>query len=51
MRPPQCTGADDLLRCSATAGNLGERGEPDILTALGYFACAKDRAKHTGPPF
>ena len=24
--------ADDLLRCSATVGNLGERGEPDILT-------------------
>ena len=24
--------ADDLLRSSATVGNLGERGEPDILT-------------------
>ena len=32
MRPPLCTDADDLLRCSATVGNLGERGEPDILT-------------------
>ena len=32
MRPLQCTDADDLLRCSATGGNLGERGEPDILT-------------------
>ena len=30
--PPLCTEADDLLRCSATVGNLGERGEPDILT-------------------
>ena len=54
MRPPLCTDADDLLRCSATVGNLGEMGEPDILylgKALGSFACAKDRAKHTGPPF
>ena len=32
MRPPLCTDADDLLCCSATVGNLGERGEPDILT-------------------
>ena len=32
MRPPLCTDADDLLRCSATVGNLGERREPDILT-------------------
>ena len=24
MRPPLCTDADDLLRCSATVGNLGE---------------------------
>ena len=32
MRPPLCADADDLLRCSATVGNLGERGEPDILT-------------------
>ena len=31
MHPPLCTDADDLLRCSATVGNLGERGEPDIL--------------------
>ena len=34
MRPPTkvCTDANDLLRCSATVGNLGEMGEPDILT-------------------
>ena len=32
MRPPPCTDADDLLSCSATVGNLGERGEPDIIT-------------------
>ena len=32
MRPPLCTDADDLLRSSATVENLGERGEPDILT-------------------
>ena len=31
MRPPPCTDADDLLRCSATVGYLGEMGEPDIL--------------------
>ena len=30
--PPLCTNEDDLLCCSATVGNLGERGEPDILT-------------------
>ena len=29
---PLRTGADDLLRCSSTIENLGERGEPDILT-------------------
>ena len=29
---PPCTDADDLLRCSATVGNLRERGEPGILT-------------------
>ena len=29
----QCTDVDDLLCCSATVGNLGERGEPDILTS------------------
>ena len=34
MRPPPCTDADDLLRCSATVGNLEERGEPDILTQV-----------------
>jgi len=32
MRPPLCTGADDLLlHWSATVGSLGERGGPDIL--------------------
>ena len=54
MRPPPlCTDADDLLRCSATVGNLGERGarHPYFGKALGTFACTKDRAKHTGPPF
>jgi len=30
LRPPLCTGADDVLRYSDTEGNLGERGEPDI---------------------
>ena len=54
MRPPPCTDADDLLRCSATVVNLGERGEPDIFylgKALGSFVSAKERAKYTGPPF
>ena len=54
MRPPLCTDADDLLRCSATVGNLGREGRtrhPYLGKALGSFACAKDRAKHTGPPF
>ena len=37
MRPPLCTDADDLLRCSATVGNLGERGEPDILTLVRHW--------------
>ena len=40
MLPPPCTDADDLLRCSATVGNLGkraERGEPDIVTNSGIF--------------
>ena len=32
MRPPPCADADDLLSCSVTVGNLGERGEPDIFT-------------------
>ena len=35
-RPP-CTDADDLLRLSATVGNLGERGEPDILTKVRHW--------------
>ena len=26
MRPPPCTDADDLLRCSAKVGNLGDMG-------------------------
>ena len=56
MRLPPCTDADDLLRCSATVGNSGERGETDshpyLGKALESFAwCAKDRSKHTGPPF
>ena len=37
MRPPLCTDADDLLRCSATVGNLGERGEPVILTQVRHW--------------
>ena len=32
--PPLCTDVYDLLRCSAVVGNLGERGEPDILTTV-----------------
>ena len=32
MRLKRCIDADDLLLCSATVGNLGELGEPDILT-------------------
>ena len=35
--PPLCTDADDLLRCSATVGNLGERGKPDILTSVRHW--------------
>ena len=49
MRPPPCTDADDLLRCSATVGNVGERGGPDIL--IHDLLRAKDRSKHMGPPF
>ena len=26
MRPPPCTDADDMLRCSAKEGNIGESG-------------------------
>ena len=51
MHPSPCTDVDDLIRCSATVGNLGERGHPYLGKALGYFACAKDRSKYTGPPF
>ena len=49
-----CTDADDLLSCSATVGNLGERGRarhPYLGMTLGYFACAKDKRKRTGLPF
>ena len=46
MRPPPCTDADDLLRCSATVGNLGERGEPDILTSVTHWDLL--RALRTG---
>ena len=31
------TVADDLLRCSASAQNLGESGEADILTWVGHW--------------
>ena len=31
----QCTDTDDSLRCSATVGNLEERGEPDRQPYLG----------------
>ena len=42
MHPQPCTDADDLFRRSATVRNLGERGEPDILTqALRFFVCAR----------
>ena len=54
MRPTLCTDADDLLRCSATVGNLEERGRarhPYLGKALGYFACTKHRSKHMGPSF
>ena len=46
MRPPLCTDADDLLRCSATVGNLGERGESDILTYVRHWDLL--RALRTG---
>ena len=53
MGTPPCTDGDDLLRCSATVGNLGEReSQASYLgKAMGSFACPKDRSKHTGPPF
>ena len=51
MRNLLCTDADDMLCCSATVGNLEERGEPDILTSKGKalvsFAFPTDRTKHT----
>ena len=46
MRPPPCTDADDLLRCSATVGNLGEREEPAILTYVKHWNLL--RALRTG---
>ena len=47
MRPPPlCTDADDLLRCSATVWNLGERGEPDILSYVRHWDLL--RALRTG---
>jgi len=46
LRPPLCTGADDVLRYSATVGNLGERGEPDILIWLRHWDLL--RALRTG---
>ena len=52
MRPPLCTDAHDLLCCSATVGNLGERGEPDILTKVRHWdllcALSLDRPKVPG---
>ena len=41
----QCD-SDDLLHCSATVGNLGERGEPDILTKVRHWDIL--RALRTG---
>ena len=32
MRPPLCTDADDLLRCSATVGNLGLTVAQNVMT-------------------
>ena len=49
MRLPPCPDADELLRCSATVE--GRATHPYLDKALGSFTCAKDRAKHTGPPF
>ena len=43
---PPYTDADDLLCGSATVGNLGEMGEPDILTYVRY--CGLLRALRTG---
>ena len=53
VRPPPCSDADDLLSCSATVGNLGDGRARHLYLgkALRSFACAKDRSKHTGPPF
>ena len=45
MHRQLCTDADDLLCCSATVWNCGERGEPG--KALGSFECHKNRVKQT----
>ena len=37
MHPLPCTYADGMLRWSATVENLGERGEPDILTQVRHW--------------
>jgi len=31
MHSTPCTDAADWFHCDATVGNLGERGEPDVL--------------------
>ena len=43
---PHNADADDLLCCSATVGNLGERGEADILTYVRRWDLS--RALRTG---
>ena len=41
-----------LLLCySRELRREGRAKHPYLGKALGSFACAKDRAKHTGPPF
>ena len=50
------TDSDALLHCGSCVGNLEGRREgrarhPYIGKALISFACAKDPAKHTAPPF
>ena len=51
MRPPPCTDADDLLHCSRELKIERRARHLYLGKALVYFACTKDRAKHTGPPF
>ena len=49
MFTPPCTDADDLLHCSATVGNLGERKESDILDI--FVAWRKCIRKPLGLPY